>query len=955
MSIHADSQRGRSGSGSIAAFAVASASLLGVSCGGGGGAGTGQTLPGVVLVDFLQAAQDNVPLNRTLEFRFSSAIDPNSVNPDSIQVRSGALFGAQVFGKFIVQDSTVYFEPKMPGLCDLSDGGFQPNVDYRVTLVGTPEEFAIRNLAGAPLQSTINALFHTRLITDPQLFEDHIPGLAPTVISTVPADGAYPQAPAAISAPVMVQQGNEVVITFSENLNPCTVNENTVLFYQYATGDPVLGFVPNADQTPSTPTTWGSGNSTTPPRRVRSTFTLAQDQLTTRLTLTPVFGEFPDNALLVVHVTNNVEDLGGIAMEPRSVSFVTENRSIQIRQKTFEFTTDFPIQPNVSTGDVNSTRSPGKVQGWLLFAGDGDNGASVVSLTGPTTVNGPVGCNSAGSQANDANPDDFDPTADVTLNTGATRNTCTNSTDGSKAVVFEYRSFRIRNGVTVRLVGVNAAIILVSGDISIEATGKLMVRGDGIGGNVQSNGLVGISANNTNTVAGGIGVAGGGDGGFANNSVSTAIYSQNGTAAIGSVDAYLSPGLGGPDPIRVGQGRGAVGQFLGAAYPPQRISPGGGAGGHAAIGGSGANTTGAANANATLMNTFVDGAGGSTTGDPTGRMRTAEAGSGGGGGGSEVWAQGITLNQTGGSGGAGGGFVDLTSSANITILGTIDASGGRGGQGGQYAAVQQFAYYGGGGGGGGGGSGGGIRILSPKNVTLGATTVLTTAGGVGGQSGYYAAGGITQNPGGNGGVGRIAIEDGDSVISGIAGATLIPAEGSPAGFYRGAFDATRFQGGGLQPFVITNVIDTGPTSPTFIAPDQTYAGTPVPAPGVPRVDFLAGIPLVASRGVGKTGILIEIQGFAALPDGTASSVGSGWRAIGYFKDSGAETFPTWSAGLPPPADVPTPADSAGTGFAAIDGKQFVQFRITFYLKSGVGPSDPGPYLDRWDFYYSYNQ
>ena len=29
---------------------------------------------------------------------------------------------------------------------------------------------------------------------------------------------------------------------------------------------------------------------------------------------------------------------------------------------------------NVSTGDSNSLRSPSKVQGWLLFAGDGDNG-----------------------------------------------------------------------------------------------------------------------------------------------------------------------------------------------------------------------------------------------------------------------------------------------------------------------------------------------------------------------------------------------------------------------------------------------------------------------------------------------------------------------------------------------------------------------------------------------------
>jgi hypothetical protein len=361
------------------------------------------------------------------------------------------------------------------------------------------------------------------------------------------------------------------------------------------------------------------------------------------------------------------------------------------------------------------------------------------------------------------------------------------------------------------------------------------------------------------------------------------------------------------------------------------------------------------------MNAFVDGAGGGSYGDLTGRMRTAEAGSGGGGGGTEVWPSGSTLTQTGGGGGAGGGFVDLTSSGNITILGTIDAIGGKGGQGGQYAAVQQFAYYGGGGGGG-GGSGGGIRVLCPGKVTLGTTTVLTTAGGAGGATGYYLAGGIVQNPGGAGSVGRIALEDGDSVITGLGGATLIPAAGSPAGYYSGIFDATRFQGGGLQPVIVSNVIDAGPATPLFVRPDQTYVGTPVAAPGTPRVDFLAGIPLIASRGNGKTGILIEMQGFGANADGTPSTVGTGWKAVGYFKDSGAETFPTWTLGLPPPADVATPVDSAGLLFpaaapapSALDGKQFVQFRITFYLRNGMGPFDPGPYIDRWDFFVQYDQ
>ncbi len=945
----------------FAARAVLGLAGLGIAlgasaCGGGGGSSTGDTLKGVVLVDFLQSGQDNVPLNRTLEFRFSAPIDPNSVNPDSIQIRQGTLFGAQVFGKFIVQGSTIYFEPKLPGLCDLSDSGFQPNNDYRVTLVGSPEEFAIRSLAGDPLKATISAVFHTRPETDPELFEDQIPGIAPTVISTSPENGAYPQAPPAISAPVMVFQGNKITIDFSENLSPCTVSESTVLVYQWAHGDPVLGFQPNSDQAPSSPTSWGSGNADTPARRVRSNFSLSQDQLTTRLTITPVFGEFPDNALLVVEVTNNVKDFGSNALVPYTFSFVTENRPVQTNKKAFQFNGDFPADLTLTTGDDNTARSPSKVQGWLLFAGDGDNGANPYALSGPDTSNGPSGCTSAGSQANNANPDDFDPPADVNISTGASLNTCKNSTDGSKAVVFEYRTFRIRNGVTVRFTGVNAAIILVSGDITIEATGRLLARGDGGNGNVQSNGTQGTGGT-ANKAAGGVSVAGGGNGGEANNAYpwSTAIYGQNGTAGLGSVDAYLTPGYGGTaDPVRQGAGRGGVGTSGGATVPTSKIAPGGGGGGHATAGANGENN-GAASANTIMMNSFVDGVGGSTYGDLTGKMKTPEAGSGGAGGGTHVWNSSSGWNAVGGAGGGGGGFVDLTSAGNITILGTIDAAGGKGSNGTNgYNYATGFAYYGGGGGGG-GGSGGGIRILTPNKLVLGSTTLMTTAGGAAGSSGNYAASGAVTNRGGAGGIGRIALEDGDSVIGNIAAATLVPAEGAAAGFYKGVFDATRFQGGGLQPVVVTTLIDMGPRSPTYLAPDQNYLGTPVPAPGTPRVDFLAGIPAIASRGLGKTGILIEMQGFAANPDGTPASLGTGWKAIGYFTDSGAEAFPNWTLGLPPGGDVTPPAGNTGAGIAALAGSQFVQFRITFYLRNGMGPFDPGPYIDSWDLYFQYNQ
>src|SRR5687768_9906449 len=83
-------------------------------CGGSGGSGTGETIPGVVLVNFEQSGQDNVPLNRVLKFIFSAPIDPNSVGPASIQIRRGPTFGEAVFGKYIVDENVVRFEPRLP-------------------------------------------------------------------------------------------------------------------------------------------------------------------------------------------------------------------------------------------------------------------------------------------------------------------------------------------------------------------------------------------------------------------------------------------------------------------------------------------------------------------------------------------------------------------------------------------------------------------------------------------------------------------------------------------------------------------------------------------------------------------------------------------------------------------------------------------------------------------------
>src|SRR5438045_3963744 len=96
-------------------IAIAAAGAVSVSAGGGGSGGGG----GLVLVDFNQDGEDNLPLNRVLLFQFSAPVDPNTVGPSSIQIRQGPAFGQSVFGKYIIDGPNVRFEPALPGLCDL--------------------------------------------------------------------------------------------------------------------------------------------------------------------------------------------------------------------------------------------------------------------------------------------------------------------------------------------------------------------------------------------------------------------------------------------------------------------------------------------------------------------------------------------------------------------------------------------------------------------------------------------------------------------------------------------------------------------------------------------------------------------------------------------------------------------------------------------------------------------
>jgi hypothetical protein len=908
------------------------------------------------LISFLQGGVDNIQLNTILSMKFSSDVDPSTVTGTSIQIREGESFGLAVPGTYLVAGSTVEFRPTLASRCDQSDGGLKSDTRYRVQVIGNPEEFAIKNARGVSLDQTSTYEFSTRPETDPELYRDAIPGESPRVLNMTPADGTAAIAAGTREAP------QRFVLELSEGLNPCSISPSNVTVQIAEIGGSFAGSVPApsgrlsgfvtgigdvSDQDPSA-LRWGSDTGTPWPgglQTVPISVHLLQDFESTRIVISPLRGQdpahpesggiFPENVLLVVSLGLGIEDFGGQALAPMSISVTTENLDAPPGIYVMKNEGETPYSISLTTADVDTTRSPGRVQGYLLFAGDGDNGADLTVPSGPGTD--ASGCSGGPFQDNDFIRDDFAPFSDVTLDTGPI-NDCKNGTDGSTAVTWEFASMLIRSGVTVRLIGKNPAVFLVSGDVVIQPGGRLLARGDNSGGAPQGRGANGVSTTTAGS-AGGEGVAGGADGGSCLTGNGTGVparYSGGGLQGYfftgSAVDAtvYTSTGPGG------GHGNSSV-RWNAQTYPQNRNTLGGGGGGQVSSGADGS-SLGSGSA-PTSVDLAIDGAGGLPYDTTNTRLLKPVAGSGGGAGSEIRPFSGNAGRGTGGAGGAGGGFIGITAGGSITVLGTIDAAGSPGGNGATQPFNPNYTQQPGTAGGG-GGSGGGIRLLTPDDITLGATTILTAAGGGGGAGGQAQQNIPPVNPGGAGAPGRIVLEDGDAVITGLAEAAVAPTVGEP-GFYNGVFDATRFSGGGLNPFATTDPILMGPFDPDYVEPVGS--------------DFVAGSPMLTSPGIGEVVLLIEAQGYETLLDGTRDVAGSGWRTIGHFIDSGVENAPTYMPGHP--AAVVRALDNIGTpgtdNMASLNGKEFVQFRFTISLSPfGIAATDPGAFLDDWTIRFS---
>lgn len=902
--------------------------LLATSCGAGGG-GVNDGATGPALVTFMQTGVDTVQLNQDLEFRFSEPVDPGTVGPGSIQIREGPAYGATVPGEFRTEGEQVLFTPDLPSHCDYTDSGLKPGTTYRVTLAATPSSVAVRDLSGKPLIDTSVHEFSTRPESDPDLFADQIPGQAPYVQASSPED----RTPAAL-----LSETPTIVVTFSENLDPCSlILGNSIRIAAYERGDPGLfldgpgtgksGFDPVVDQADDDPYTWGAnGTPLVPEVLIPASVALTQTRDVTQVTVTPLAGAFPENALIVLDLTNEIRDLGGSPLAPRSISFTVENLNGSDLALEIPYDGTTPINGAATTVDVDTPRSPNLAQAWLSFSGDGDNGPDPVTLPSWPVLDAGGNFVTCDFRENDGVLDDLIVDGIVELNTGETpiEPSCLNGSDGSTAVVWELNNLTVTANGILRFRGVNPAILLVRNEVQVMTGGQIQI--DGADGENSHD----WNAVNSNARDGGNARAGGGDGGdtlSAQQAMSGTVQSDDGVAGYGSPD-YETEG---------GQGAGQGGSTSSTSSSPcnyTKGAQGGGGGAHAEAG----SDAGLVQPTGSTWRSATTGHGGAVyaTDDS---MQLPSAGSGGGGGGSEASTAGSD-ESSGGGGGAGGGFLGIAAGGDIRIYGLIDAGGGHGGRGGW---DPDGNCNGANSGGGGGGAGGGIRLISAGAIDVTGAT-LTAAGGIAGASGGSRGGTTGQNSplAGDGASGRIVLEDFDGLITGLGTGNITPGEGQP-GFYRAPFDSLRFVTGGTEGTATTLPLPLG----TILEP-----GTVLFEP-VLETDLALGIPAGASPGPDAAAFVIEVRGYDGFADGTVDETSAtGWFVVGYARDSGIENAPVWRSEQAPPGFEVDPA--GGVGIAGVNQKVFIEVRTWFRMADDTAATQPGPYVDWMRLRYSFD-
>ncbi len=917
-------------------------------------------LTDVNIANFSGVFQDEI-----IEFSFTQAIDPSSVNPATLQVRSqnarNTGFSIEVPGSYQVAGAVVRFLPRLPThLRDPNDpnggfyqpgttrdnaaanAGFQPSKNHQINLIGDPNISAVRSASGHPLNRTYKVgfttspdtpktdAFTTDSYTDappPGFKFSNPPDKVAAEVDQYARNGGTQDVPSAASVTLF---GNKVP------LSPTTVRQadNIVLTLLSRFGDPSYRKV------------------------MQGTPYIEQNFDTVRLVFQPRVA-LPDRAAFALRVTNNVKDLTEV------YQFTNNAARLRLRQM-YEFlvaarllnpTTppaqlaDPPVE-YTQTGDPSTTWptdavARGVLKANLLALGDNypdeidprvmalfttrDEAVTHSQLLlnfvksdgyfDPTrstaewdqTVSGAASAIFTASGGSAA-LGDLNPSLNTTLSVGT-----------YAGGVFNFRNVNIQQGVTVTFLGSSiptqpASSVLPNFPppsspvtlkcISFQLDGQ--ISADGINGTdaTQGNSYSAIITVPTLSQPGG---PGGGYGGYA-----PAYYSQvsnpSGTGGVGNdVNLILASAVNG--------GRGGLGGLTGSGTGYTMASGGGGGGGSRTPGSPGVN--GIMNPSYSTSYASWGGLGGLGGAAATGNsdLSTLVGGAGGGGGGNaQAYTTGSYYWGTPGAGGGGGGgaiLVQTSGTLTISQSGIIHARGGKGGKG------VSTTYTGGGGGGGGGG--GAILMRSSKGFNLANPPVaLDVTGGLGGTSitSTYGIGGV----GGQGGTGFLRFEDPNGGLS-VPGAT------------QGTYSPV---GGGVPSYVYSKFIDLGVDNAKFVdfaAPDFTMSTA---GNNAIFIEIQAAIENPAVLGTPLT------TAINAQENSTNVAQVSNWapcRLIDNTPGGGAFTVPGNTS-----SDAVFSISKALNGF----GYRFVRVRVTFQLGPSQTAQSPVPYVDQIKVHYDFN-
>ena len=370
---------------------IAGALSLAACGGGGGGGGDGsQAANTLTLIDVSVGDFDGVALNEILKFEFSEDLDPDTVRPDTIQIREGPNYGIQVPGEFRVDGNMVYFYPRLPLLADLSDSGLQAGKPYRITLPGSPKVATVRNYMGERLPEPQTASFQTAVAGSPNVFIDNfLDPLPPQVQFVNPASGA-----------TEVPADSEIWLTFNRRpLHPATVNSGNIRLTMLERD----GVVYN--------------------RIVAGTPELHQTHDSVSVQFVP---EFPlaDDATYRLEVDRRVQDLVSNDLTPFDTEFSVRKELPRYSDFTLNFTEAQKVAYNDEDVSTASWNEEVKDALAALFTAAGGNGKA-----------GDLNPNASNSY----DIDDFEQGAGVQLDDG----------DNHYYHTFNFRTVTIQSGVTI--------------------------------------------------------------------------------------------------------------------------------------------------------------------------------------------------------------------------------------------------------------------------------------------------------------------------------------------------------------------------------------------------------------------------------------------------------------------------------------------------------------------------